>query len=61
MGGLTLITLLLVALKRPASAAISFSLTSVRGAGTRRSFLGGEHVAMVEERECVGEAERVEE
>jgi len=66
MGGLTFTTLLflVVALKRPASAAISFSFTSVKGAGTRRSLRGGEQVATVEAREWVvgvGEVERVEE
>jgi hypothetical protein len=62
MGGFSFMKLLVMlrALNKPASAAISFSLTSVRGAGTRRSFLGGEDVATVE-RECVGEGERVEE
>jgi len=54
---------LAVALKRPASAAISFSFTRVKGAGTRRSLRGGEQVATVEAREWVvgvGEVERVE-
>jgi len=54
---------LAVALKRPASAAISFSLTSVRGAGMRLSFRGGEQVATVDASEWVvgvGEVERVE-
>ena len=51
--------LVLRALNKPASAAISFSFTRVRGAGTRRSFLGGDDVAIVE-RELVGEGDRVE-
>lgn len=60
IGGFSFIKpLVLLPLNKPASAAISFSLTSVRGAGTRRSFLGGEDVATVE-RELVGEDERVE-
>lgn len=62
MGGFRFITLFVLrALMSLASAAISFSLTSVKGAGTRLSFLGGDEVATVE-REWeveVGEGERV--
>jgi len=49
MGGLAFIVLLVLrALMRAASTAISLSWISVRGAGTRLNFLGGEAVATVE-------------
>lgn len=49
MGGLAFMVLLVLrALIGAASIAISFSLTSVKGAGTRLNFLGGEDVATVE-------------
>jgi hypothetical protein len=50
------LSLKLLPVNKPASAAISFSLTNVKGAGTRLIFLGGEFVAT----DCVGEAARLE-